>query len=286
MRGVPGFSVWSMSPRLRQPHCFRPHPANVWSHALVNARAREPSEKLRRRARERHARRIGSLRCMRMPSSPGMATHLALRSRPSCTALFASSSSPSSPAHEPENSQPHDSSSRSFMPSCAAASSRTVSCAFIATTVVTTVWCPSRASAVASAPRAAAAAWPTPPLTSWTASSPRCPSASGCSRSHAYFAALCVRRKAHERSASRVSPSALRGAAAPRFLVLPPPSHDEVGRVLAGTSTAPGAKPGQWERSRSVPWPLVSHRSTARSQRHKSHHNRRPACCRPWSRVE
>ena len=75
-------------------------------------------------------------------------------------------------------------------------------------------------------------------------------------------------------------------AEAPRFLVLPPPSHDEVGRVLAGTSTAPGAKPGQWERSRSVPWPLVSHRSTARSQRHKSHHNRRPACCRPWSRVE
>lgn len=110
------------------------------------------------------------------------------RSERCCTASFARSSSPSSPAHGPENNQPHDSSSRSFMPSCVAASSRTVSCAFVATTVATTAWCPSRASGVASAPPAVAAAWPILQLTSWIASFPRCRSASGCSFSPTRFA--------------------------------------------------------------------------------------------------
>ncbi len=188
------------------------------------------------RARARHADHIGPRARCPGPAAPTRATPRELRSaegptpiprssgkrqtatrrdlpsRRSCTGSSASSSKPSWLTRDRETSQPPASSSRSFGPTFAVACWRTASCACTATIAGSTASFRSRASDAASARPVAGGAWPTPRRTSWTASSPRCRSASGSSRCPTRFATAAPttrgsRAKCSASSSARSSPS-------------------------------------------------------------------------------
>jgi hypothetical protein len=106
------------------------------------------------------------------------------RSRACSTASSRRSSRPSWLGPRPASARCRASSSASSGVSCAAGSSPTASCACTVTSADSTASSPSRARAAASALHVAAGAWPTRPRTWWTASSPRSPCGSGCSRCH------------------------------------------------------------------------------------------------------